>query len=96
MSPPAGSEDEPSTKIAAMGVRVRKWVSMHGLSLNVNPDLSHYSLIVPCGLVGRGVTSMQKVLGAASPTIDRVKGVLVQAMRVRIQEALASAQAKRA
>ncbi|HWT30039.1 MAG TPA: lipoyl(octanoyl) transferase LipB [Propylenella sp.] len=45
-------------KIAAIGIRVRRWVSFHGISLNVEPDLEHYSGIVPCGLPGYGVTSL--------------------------------------
>jgi lipoyl(octanoyl) transferase len=47
-------------KIAALGVRVRKWVTYHGISLNVAPDLSHYAGIVPCGVAERhyGVTSL--------------------------------------
>ena len=45
-------------KIAAIGVRVRKWVSFHGISLNVEPDLEHFSGIVPCGIAGHGVTSL--------------------------------------
>jgi lipoyl(octanoyl) transferase len=45
-------------KIAAIGLRVTKWVSLHGVSLNVHPDLSHYSGIVPCGIAGYGVTSL--------------------------------------
>lgn len=49
-------------KIAALGVRVQKWVSSHGIALNVNPDLSHYTGIVPCGIREFGVTSMH-VLG---------------------------------
>lgn len=44
-------------KIAAIGVRVKKWVTMHGIAINVNPDLSHFSGIVPCGLRQYGVTS---------------------------------------
>ena len=48
-------------KIAAIGVRVRKWVAYHGLSLNVNPDLSHFNGIVPCGLAEFGVTSLHKL-----------------------------------
>ena len=48
-------------KIAAIGVRVRHWVAYHGLALNVAPDLSHFSGIVPCGLEGFGVTSLQKL-----------------------------------
>jgi lipoyl(octanoyl) transferase len=45
-------------KIAAIGVRIRHWVSFHGLSINVEPDLSHYAGIVPCGIADRGVTSL--------------------------------------
>ena len=46
-------------KIAALGVRVRRWVSFHGVALNVDPDLSHFTGIVPCGLAGSAVTSMR-------------------------------------
>ena len=51
-----GRED----KIAAIGIRLKKWVSLHGISLNVDPDLSHFSGIVPCGVSGQryGVTSL--------------------------------------
>ena len=45
-------------KIAAIGVKLRKWVSFHGLSINVEPDLSHFSGIVPCGIRDHGVTSL--------------------------------------
>lgn len=45
-------------KIAAIGVRLRKWVSFHGISINVEPDLGHYDGIVPCGITGHGVTSL--------------------------------------
>ena len=45
-------------KIAAIGVKVRKWVSFHGISLNVEPDLDHFSGIVPCGIAEHGVTSL--------------------------------------
>jgi len=45
-------------KIAAIGVKVRKWVSFHGISLNVEPDLDHFSGIVPCGIADHGVTSL--------------------------------------
>ena len=46
-------------KIAAIGVRVRRWVSFHGISINLNPDLSHYGGIVPCGISEFGVTSLK-------------------------------------
>lgn len=49
-----GRED----KIAAIGVRVRRWVSFHGVSINVDPDLAHYNGIVPCGIADQGITSL--------------------------------------
>ena len=74
---PASSAGEPTlAKIAAMGVRVRKWVTMHGLALNVEPDLTHFQLIVPCGLAGRPVTSMRAVLGNQAPGMEEAKAVL--------------------
>lgn len=45
-------------KIAAIGIRLRRWVSFHGLSLNVEPELEHFSGIVPCGIAGHGITSL--------------------------------------
>ena len=45
-------------KIAAIGIRLRKWISFHGLSINVEPDLSHFDGIVPCGIADHGVTSL--------------------------------------
>jgi lipoyl(octanoyl) transferase len=48
-------------KIAAIGVRVRHWITMHGISINVDPDLSHYAGIVPCGISELGVTSMREL-----------------------------------
>ena len=48
----------PEDKIAAIGVRLRKWISFHGISINVDPDLEHYSGIVPCGIAEHGVTSL--------------------------------------
>ncbi|MDT1063053.1 lipoyl(octanoyl) transferase LipB [Paracoccus sp. CPCC 101403] len=53
---PDGSMRE--DKIAAIGVKLRKWVSFHGISINVEPDLGHYAGIVPCGISGHGVTSL--------------------------------------
>ncbi len=51
-------------KIAAIGIAVKSsWTTMHGFAFNISPDLSHYSFIVPCGIVGRGVTSLAKILG---------------------------------
>lgn len=83
-------------KVCAMGVRVRRWVSMHGLAINLTTNLEHFGFIVPCGLAGRGVTSLQKVLGAGCPTMDELKGVLVRELCVRIAEAGETAATKRA
>lgn len=72
----------PARKICAIGVRIRKWVSMHGLALNVRTNLDHFGLIVPCGLTGREVTSMERELGEACPDAADV--------RARLAEELAS------
>lgn len=57
-------------KVAALGVRVRRWVTMHGLSINVEPDLSHYDGIVPCGIAEHGVTSLADL--GLTATMDEV------------------------
>ncbi|MGV8856559.1 MAG: lipoyl(octanoyl) transferase LipB [Devosia sp.] len=60
-------------KIAAIGVRVSKWVSFHGISLNVSPDLGHYDGIVPCGITDAGVTSLEDLGQLVSmPEVDVV------------------------
>ena len=65
----AGVED----KIAAIGIRVRRWVSFHGISLNVEPDLTHFDGIVPCGVSQHGVTSLVDLgLPVTMPEVDAV------------------------
>lgn len=71
----AGQED----KIAAIGVRVRHWVSFHGVALNVEPDLSHFTGIVPCGISQFGVTSM--VALGHLVTMDEVDAQLIASFR---------------
>ena len=56
--PPAPDGSPREDKIAAIGIRLRRWVSFHGLSINVEPDLDHFSGIVPCGIREHGVTSL--------------------------------------
>jgi lipoyl(octanoyl) transferase len=70
---PSGIEE----KIAAIGVRVRQWVTYHGLALNVDPELEHYRGIVPCGIAEQGVTSLA-ALGIAA-TMDEVDTALRRA-----------------
>ncbi len=55
---PSSGKDGREDKIAAIGVRVRRWVTFHGVSLNVDPDLTHFTGIVPCGISEHGVTSL--------------------------------------
>ncbi|MEM7069049.1 MAG: lipoyl(octanoyl) transferase LipB [Pseudomonadota bacterium] len=56
--PPLPDGTPREDKIAAIGIRIRKWVTFHGISINVEPELNHYSGIVPCGIEGHGVTSL--------------------------------------
>lgn len=71
-----GAED----KIAAIGIRVRRWVSYHGISINLDPDLSHFSGIVPCGISGHGVTSFAD-LGLTTSMIE-----LDMALRIAFED----------
>jgi lipoyl(octanoyl) transferase len=62
-------EGPAEAKVGALGVRVRRWVTTHGFSVNVSPDLSHFGGIVPCGIADYGVTSL-RALGLAAGTAD--------------------------
>lgn len=67
--PEKGTDAE--DKIAALGIRVRRWVSFHGISLNVEPELAHFDGIVPCGVSDQGVTSLVDLgLPVAMPEVD--------------------------
>ncbi|MGB7158521.1 MAG: lipoyl(octanoyl) transferase LipB, partial [Tepidisphaeraceae bacterium] len=73
-SPQAGT----LAKICALGVRIRRGVSMHGIALNVTTDLSYFDLIVPCGLSCRPVTSIEKLRGTGTAPMQRVKQALTR------------------
>jgi lipoate-protein ligase B len=59
-----------SSKIAALGVKASRWVTMHGFALNVNTDLGYFDRIIPCGIFHKGVTSMRQLLGRDVPLDD--------------------------
>ena len=69
---PDGSEN----KIAAIGVRVRHWITLHGIAINLDPDLSHFGGIVPCGISEHGVTSLKEL--GVDVSMDEVDAVLQQ------------------
>mgnify|MGYP003320381187 FL=1 len=73
-------------KIAALGVRVTRWITMHGFALNVSPDLTYYSGIIPCGIFEYGVTSMAKQL-TDEVAVDSVKQVLIEKFMNQFQTA---------
>ena len=73
-------------KIAALGVRVTRWITMHGFALNVSPDLTYYSGIIPCGIFEYGVTSMAKQL-TIEVAVDSVKQVLIEKFMNQFQTA---------
>ena len=78
---------EDARKICAMGVKASRWISMHGLALNVNTDLSYFSHIVPCGIATRGVTSLQQELGQKmdiQAVSDVVKSHLVDLFKMEL------------
>ncbi len=65
-------------KICAMGVRASRWVTMHGFALNVNADLGYFDLMIPCGIKGKAVTSLNVELGQKEVSMDEVKEKLLR------------------
>ena len=88
-----GSDPGNEKKIASLGVRVRKWVSFHGMSINVNPDLSHYEGIVACGLEGYAATSLLE-LGVQS-SMSEVDRALMDTFGAAFGDSVCSRQANR-
>ncbi|MFZ5991428.1 MAG: lipoyl(octanoyl) transferase LipB [Deinococcota bacterium] len=80
---PFGLEHE--EKLCAIGVAVKQDVAFHGFALNVNTNLEDFSVIVPCGLVGKGVTSLQKLLGREVP-LEEVKARVVEAFKTEFSK----------
>jgi lipoyl(octanoyl) transferase len=75
------ADNERARKICALGVRCSRWVTMHGLAFNVNPDLDYFKNIVPCGIDDKDVTSMRRELGH-EVDINEVKKILKQHISV--------------
>ncbi len=68
------SQNKTEQKIAAIGVRITRWISWHGLSINVAPNLNHFDGIVPCGITEHGVISMEKL--GINTTIEEIQSVM--------------------
>jgi lipoyl(octanoyl) transferase len=80
-------QPEKARKICAMGVKASRWVTMHGLALNVNTDLAFFKLIVPCGIEDKAVTSIEKELGHKVP-LKEVEELFLQAFAQQFEVSL--------
>ena len=80
--------DQPA-KIAAIGVRVRRWITLHGLAINLDPNMDHFNLIVPCGLTNRPVVSLAQILGSDNtPSMNELASALFTQLQASLQSSL--------
>jgi lipoyl(octanoyl) transferase len=71
-------------KVAAIGIGVRRWITYHGFAFNINPDMSHFGMITPCGITDKGVTSLERLLGYKvdiDEVAERVASVFAEIFR---------------
>lgn len=80
------TRDKRPAKVCALGVRIKRGVSMHGIALNVTTDLSWFNLIVPCGITGKAVTSLAEIMGNRVPSMDELKRILVRRIAACVNE----------
>lgn len=79
-------------KLGAIGLHVSRGITQHGFALNVNPDLSHYQYIVPCGIADRGVTSLQQLCGTTVPSRNAVRNQLIASCEKIFQDRCSMAE----
>mgnify|MGYP002713170478 FL=1 len=79
-------------KICAMGIRASRWVTMHGFALNVNADLGYFDMMIPCGIKGKAVTSLNVELGQKEVDVEEVKAKLLKHFAALFEAELVQAQ----
>lgn len=79
-------------KICAMGIRASRWVTMHGFALNVNADLGYFDMMIPCGIKGKAVTSLNVELGKKEVDVEEVKAKLLKHFAALFEAELVQAQ----